>query len=87
MKQQLTACKTVITRFFTGKTVKKLNNLMMLQYYLPAENKLPNTQTNTDTATVQFKQQPTGRDIALMQEEYRYFRYKIVVGRRVTKAL
>jgi hypothetical protein len=83
--KQLATYTNIFIRFFTAKKTARLQNIGQQQYQLAVvamENEINKTTTIGETAKVIPKKAPTEWDIAFMQEQYRYYRYTQVVGRR-----
>jgi hypothetical protein len=83
--KQLITYTNIFARLFTGKTVARLQNIGEKQYQL-AVAAIEENVTDKETADIPKKMRPnrppTEWDIAFMQEQYRYYRYTDVVGRR-----
>jgi hypothetical protein len=83
--KQLITYTNIFARLFTGKTVARLQNIGEKQYQL-AVAAIEENVTDKETADIPKKMRPnrppTEWDIALMQEQYRYYRYTDVVARR-----
>lgn len=83
--KQLTIYTNIVARLFTGKATTRLNNMVAKQYQLAVtaiEENTPDNEMVDIPGKARPNRPPTEWDIAFMQEQYRYYRYTAVVGRR-----